>query len=144
MKVSADQVASIRALLTRDIQGYERISERLDQPNKNARGALIAAAFCLAGRRRFKGCELPDVRAFVDDLRFGRGVKDEIDPCIAERLLLATFTSEAIDDIDDDTQGGHFGILLAGLVADAQLDDSQLDAFLADAKKLADEWLAEL
>ena len=142
MKVTDDQVASIRALLTRDIEGYNRISDQLDQANKNARGALIASAFYLAGRRRFKGKPESEVKSFVDDLRTRRGLSEEIDPRVAERLILATFTDEDIEDIDGDAQGDHFAILLAGIIADARLSDSDLNSFLAEARELADEWLS--
>lgn len=143
MNVTADQVASIRALLTRDIETYQRMSEQLDPANKEARGALIAAAFYTAARQRFKGGTPANVAAFVNDLRMRRGLAEEVDSRVAERLLLATFTDEDIEDIDGDSQGDHFGILLAGLIADAQLSGSELDAFLEDSRNLADEWLTE-
>ena len=143
MKVTADQVESIRAMLTRDAEGFERISKQLDPATRPARGALISAAFFLAAERRFKGGSPTDVTAFVDDLRTRRGLADEIDARTAERLLLATFTDEDIEDINGDAQADHFAILLSGIIADASLSDAQLDVFLDDARKLANEWLAD-
>lgn len=40
-----------------------------------------------------------------------------------------------------ETKGELYPILLAGLIADEQLDDAGLDAFLSEARKLADKWL---
>lgn len=80
--------------------------------------------------------------AFVDDLRTRCGLAEEVDPQIAERPLLATFTDEEIDDIDGVAQGNYFEIRLADLVAYANFSDSELDMKLDDARKLADEWLS--
>ncbi|TYK47121.1 hypothetical protein [Actinomadura decatromicini] len=142
--MTADHVAPIRAMLTGDIEGYKRMSQQITDPaGSRALGALITVSFFRAGEQRFKGGTAADVTAFVEDLRTRRGLANEVDPQIAERLLLATFTDEEIDDISAEAQGDHFGVLLAGLIADADLSEAQLDAFLEDARKSADEWLAD-
>ncbi|MEV0406469.1 hypothetical protein [Actinoallomurus sp. NPDC050550] len=142
MKVTADQVTSLKAYLRGDTASFERINAQLDPTNKRARGALIAAAFYSAAERAFADGKRSDVIEFVGRARArSERLAEAIDPRVAERLLLATFTDEDIDDISGETQGDHFGLLLAGMIAEAQLSDAELDAFLDDASKLADSWL---
>lgn len=141
MNVTADQVGAVRAFLTRDTETHRRISERLDPAGKRAHGALIAAAFFLAAERRFKDKNASQVTDFVAQLRARPGLAEKIDPGIAERLILATVADEDVDDIGAEEQGIHFGILLAGMTADAS--DPELDNLLEDARQLADEWLAD-
>lgn len=144
MNVTADQVASIRTYLKGDIDGFNRISARLDQTEKRARGALIAAAFFKAAERKFADGTSSEVIEFVGRARARSDTLAEaIDPRIAERLILATFTDEEIDDISGDAQGDHFGLLLAGMIAEARLSDAELDAFLDESRMLADEWLSK-
>jgi hypothetical protein len=141
--ITADQVAALRAALKGDADGHKRIYAGLEPTSKDSYGALIVAAFFRAAERRFaEGGNKTDVVAFVANLRAQHELEDDIDPRIAERLLMATFSDEEIDDIPDNAKGGHYMLLLAGLIADAQLSDIELDEFLADARKLADEWFS--
>ncbi|MEV0404380.1 hypothetical protein [Actinoallomurus sp. NPDC050550] len=145
MKVTGDQVAALRPVLTGDVAAHERLYSRLDPASKNNYGVLIVAAFFEAAYRKFgKGGTPSDVAEFVKRARArSDDLATSIDPRVAERLILATFTDEQIDDISDELKGGHYILLLAGLIADFNLSDSGLEAFLDDARKLADEWLAE-
>ncbi|MQA93410.1 MAG: hypothetical protein GEV11_01795 [Streptosporangiales bacterium] len=137
-------MASIRALLTGDTAEYTRTGETLDRTGRQARGALLSAAFFTAADRRFSKTGTPaDVVTFVGNLRARHGLTEELDPRTAERLLLATFTDEEIDDIGPRVRGEHFTILLVGLIMDEQLPDAELDAFLDEARVLADQWLAD-
>ena len=145
MRVGDVHVEAMRRLLTRDVEGFERIQAELGPAPSAANGALISAAFFKAAERRFAdGGTEADAVAFVADLRARSSqLAADLDPRIAERLLLATFADEEIDDIGDEARGQHCLILLGGLIADASLSDAQLNAFLDDARKLANEWLAD-
>ncbi len=68
----------------------------------------------------------------------------QIDPRAAERMIRAVYTDEPIDDLDSATKGRTQIILLAALVNSERLGDAGLDAFLADASKLANQWLAAI
>lgn len=59
--VTGDQVASIKAALKGDSEGFRRIDAQLDQATKGARGALVAAAFAQAAYRRFAEPDDPRV-----------------------------------------------------------------------------------
>lgn len=144
MRVPPDVVTSIRALLIGNREEYTRIGETLDRSGRQARGALMSAAFFTAADRRFGKTGTPaDAVTFVSDLRANYGLAAELEPRTAERLLLATYTDEEIDDIGPRVRGEHIIILLAALVRDEQLSDAELDAFLDEARVLADRWLGD-
>lgn len=142
-KISSGQVAALRAVLVGDLEEHNRAYEQLDSGARASYALLVGAAFFEAAYRRFgKEGKASDVVAFVGDVRARSDrLATDIDPRIAERLILATFTDEQIDDIDDGTKGRHYILLLAGLIVDAALSEAELDELLADARKTADEWL---
>jgi hypothetical protein len=137
--ITDDQVAVLRTYLKGDADGQNRIHERIGSPDY---ADLLVAAFFEAVDRRFGGNGTkPDVVEFVANLRSRTdGLADAIDPRPAERLILAAFTDEEIADIDDKIKGGLYVLLLAALINDAQLSDTELDKFLAEARGLADRW----
>jgi hypothetical protein len=143
MSVTADQVATLRAYLAGDFDSHKRLFGQLDRTAaKTGYTALLTAAFFEAVDRRFaQDGTTADVIEFVADVR-ARHLKDadEIDPRAAERLILAIFTDEEVDDLDTETKVSTQIILLYALITDARLDDAGLDGFLAEARKLADEW----
>jgi hypothetical protein len=69
-------------------------------------------------------------------------VADDVDPAIAERVILAVFSDDSLDDIDARKSFQTQLLLMVAIVSGENLDDGGLDAFLAEARKLADEWLA--
>jgi hypothetical protein len=140
MTVTADQVAAMRAYLKGDGPGYKRIADRLDPTAKKAHAALIVASFLVAADERFgKDATRANVTEFIDGLRArSEQLASDIDPRQAERLIMAVRTDEDINDIDDSL----YGLLLAGMIADAQLSDVELDEFLKKACELADQMLA--
>jgi hypothetical protein len=143
MPVTADQVATLRAYLAGDFDSHKRLFGQLDRTAaKTGYTALLTAAFFEAVDRRFaQNGTTTDVVEFVADVR-ARHLKDadDIDPRAAERLILAMFTDEDVDDLDTETKVSTQIILLYALITDARLDDAGLDGFLAEARKLADEW----
>ena len=54
----------------------------------------------------------------------------------------AVYSGESIGDLDNAIKGRAQIILLAALINSERLDEVGLDAFLADASKLANQWLA--
>lgn len=145
VRVTSDQVAALRSYLAGDFADYEERRSQIDRsPDRTGYMALVSAAFCEAVERRFSAQDRAErVIEFVADVRarFDRD-GNQIDPLAAERMIRAVYTDEQIDDLDSATKGRTQIILLAALIADVQLDSSGLDAFLADAAKLADQWLA--
>jgi len=143
MPVTDEQVAALRAYLADDLDQHRQLYARLDRAARSGYTALLAAAFFEAVNRRFAQEGTPAaVIEFVADVR-GRSeaLGEAIDPRAAERLIRAALTDEDIDDLDDKAKGGLYVVLLAGLIGDEQLSDDGLDEFLAEARKVADEWL---
>jgi hypothetical protein len=142
--VTDDQVATLRAHLAGDFDEHDRLHAQLD-PVAASTGysALISAAFVEAVERRFtKSSPASDVIEFVGGLRERSDrLAEEIDPRIAERMIRAVYTDEEIDDIDDRASFSTQFLLLTGLIVDEGLDDAGLDKILADARKLADQWV---
>jgi len=144
MAVTDDQVATLRAQLAGDTAEYERRFADLDTAaDRTGYTALIGAAFVVAAERRFSvDSEVADVLKFVADVRGRIPNAESLDARTAERLILAAVSDADIDDIDADTAVVTQLILTAAMVADAQYDDAALDAFMAEARALADGWVS--
>lgn len=143
MAVSADAVSALRAYLAGDQDEYRRTYDQLDARTQNSTyTALITAAFFEAAYRRFaKAGTTADVVDFVARVRSTSDtVAQRLDPLAAERIILSVYTDESVGDLDDKTVVGAQILLLAGLVADENFNGTELDAFIAQAKAIADEW----
>lgn len=144
--VTDEQAATLRAYLTGDPDRYAELHARLDRgQDATAYTALIIAAFFEAVDRRFaKNGTTGDVISFVADLRARSDrLAQEIDPQTAERLIRAALTDEDISDLNDQVKGRVYTVVLAALVADEHFDDAQLDAFVTEARHLANRWISK-
>lgn len=145
MPVTDDQVATLRAYLAGDFDEYERLNERLD-PDVDGigYGALIAGGLFAAIDRRFaKGGSREDVIKYVADVRSRSDrLSEQVDPRIAERLIMHSLGHGAIDDLDDKVVAHTQLILLTALVGDEELDDPGLDKFMATARALGNRLLS--
>jgi len=145
MPVNADQLAAFRTLLTGENEENQRLQQKLDQSDGwEGYGALISAGFVMAAERWFDKPSDTDIVEYVASVRSRSDeLGEKIDPVIAERLIKAMHSDETIDDIDPTPLIGTQLVLLVALIHDAQLDDAELEAFLAEAKGLADQWVDE-
>jgi hypothetical protein len=144
MAVTDEQIATLRAQLEGKLDEHKRLLAQLDPATaRTGYAALIAAAFSLATDRRFAADgDRAQVIEYVASVRSTTESTAELDPRVAERLLLSVYTDEQINDIDVGVRYETQILLLAALVADAQFDKPDLDMFLARARRLADKWLA--
>jgi hypothetical protein len=144
MPVTDEQEAALHAQLGRRFDEYERLFDALDPvAARTEYSALVSAAFCTAASDRFpEGTPAAEVIEYVGDVRSRDAGAAKLDPVIAERLILAVVTDEDTRDIDRRTSYQTQLVLLAALIADARLDEAELDAFMARARDLADQWLA--
>jgi hypothetical protein len=141
MVVSDEQVAALRAQLAGKADEYQRLWEQLDRETARiGYPALITGAFFEAVERRFgKASTTSDVIKFVSDARSRSDeLGEKIDPRTAERIILAVYTDEEIDDLSANSVIRTQMLLLAALVADEQFDDVELDEFLAKARPQGD------
>jgi hypothetical protein len=145
MPVTDDQVATLRAALSDDMERYQQLFSGLDRASaKHGLTALVAAAFGEAAERRFgRDWRRADVVAFVGDVRSRSDrLARELDPDISERVIRAVLGDGSVRDVSDADLGRAQIVLLMGLIADERLEDAGLDAFLADARKLADQLMS--
>jgi len=144
MAVSADEVATLRTYLSGNMDKYRRMQQQLDPvAARSGYSALIAAAFFEAVDRRFAkpGTTTGDIIRYVGDVRARSArVSDALDPQAAERVIRHALGEGSIRDLDDDTVIGAQIVILSALIADEQLDDAGLDQFMAEARKLANQW----
>jgi hypothetical protein len=142
MPVTDAQVAALRALLSDDMDRYKLLSGQLDRAQaRSGYTALITGAFCEAVERRFgENVQPAEVITFVGQVRASsERVARDLDPDIAERVIRVVYGDGSVRDLEDAVVIGAQILLLGGLIADEQLDDAELDAFLATARKLANQ-----
>jgi hypothetical protein len=145
MPVTDQQAATLRAQLAGNLEEHKRLLAGLaTEADRRGYSALLTAAFYNAVDLRFtRDSSLDDVIEFVADVRArSERVRDALDPRIAERVLLAAFTSDNLDDLDSSELTKTKMFLLAAIIADQHLDDAGLDAFLGKARAFADELLS--
>lgn len=145
MPVTDDQVATLHALLSDDMDRYRQLFSGLDRAEaKKGYSALVTAGFAEAAERRFgTSYRGADIVEFVASVRSRSDqVAAELDPDVAERVIRVVLEDAPVDDLSRNAITGAQLLLLIGLIADAQLDGHGLDQFLAEARKLADQLMS--
>ena len=145
MPVTDEQMATLRALLSDDMDRYRQLFSGLDRAEaKKGYSALVTAGFAEAVERRFGTSYLgADIVEFVASVRARSDqVAAELDPDIAERVIRVVLEDAPVDDLSRNAITGAQLLLLIGLIADAQLDGQGPDQFLAEARKLADQLMS--
>jgi hypothetical protein len=143
--VTDAQAATLRAYLAGDQARYAELHAQLDRrADARAYTALIIAAFFTAVDQRFaKNGTAADVTGFVTDLRTRSDrLAQDIDPQATERVIRAALTDEDISDLNDEDKGRIYTAVLAALIADAHLDDTDLEALLTEARITANRWIS--
>lgn len=144
MPVTDDAVAALRAQLKGDQGDHKRLFAQVNAAgNTMGYAALVSAAFTEAADRRFRAHgTTADVIRFVADVRAkSPDLAERIDPKTGERLFLSALMDSPLDDLDGGTIVGTQLLLLAALTADEEPTPDQLEAYLADARTLANEWM---
>lgn len=139
--ISTEQVTALRALLTKNFDEHHQVIAQIKQTGGlTGYYELVTAAFFEAVDRRFGAqYNLPDIVKYVAEVRTRLRDPDRgIDPNVAERLIRKALGEGTTGGIDKGTLLRTESVLLAMLVMDEQFDDAALDAFLAEARALAD------
>jgi hypothetical protein len=124
---------------------HQQLFAGLDRAEaKKGYPALVTAAFIEAVERRFGTSSQPaDIVAFVADVRARSDrLASRLDPDVSERAIQAVLGEGTVRGLDKEAVTGAKLLLMAGLIADARLDDAGLDEFLAAARKLADQLMS--
>jgi hypothetical protein len=142
MPVSGEQVAALRAFLVLESDQAGWLTKRLVEAGRvEGYGELVYAAFVTAVRRRFSPAwTVSEVIRFVAATRAELLQDDiEVDPRTAEILVGRALGDGIATELDEKSRARAQILLLREMVVDAGLDDAGLDAFLAQARSLADQ-----
>lgn len=144
MPVTDEQEATLHAQLAGRFDEHKRLLDELDPvAARTGYSALVSAAFTVAVIDRFpEGTATADVIEFVGDVRSRTEGSAEIDPALAERVILSVLSDEDLGPVDPRANFETQLVLLGALMADARPNESGLDRFMVRARKLADRWLA--
>jgi hypothetical protein len=148
MAVTDEHVAALHAQLAGRGEEHKRLYAELDPDEVGYEySALVAAAVFEAIDRRFvidgKIASDPEVIDFVAALRSRTAdVAEKLDPSIAERLIFHSLGKGEIEDIDQKVFFGAQIIVLAGLIADAELSADELKSFMDTARGIANDWIS--
>jgi hypothetical protein len=142
--VADEHAAALGAHLLHDFDEAERLNRRVAEADMPGYGELVWAALVLATRRRFAPkWTVPQVVEYVAAARARWGKDaDDIDPRAAEIMLRRALDDDVAADLDEMVKGQAQVFLLSELIADEQLDNTELDEFLAKARMLANKWLS--
>jgi hypothetical protein len=147
--VTAEYVAALQASLTGDQETFSRLSAELQardggEHSGDVYSALTGMALFIAARRRFPdGYTSADVVRFVGQVRARLADSaNDIDPRIAERALLGALgDAAAAENLDKAATAVAVPALLFVLLEEEDISGDRLDAFLSEARPLADIWL---
>lgn len=144
MPVTDNEVAALRALLKGDVERHNELFAEFDS-DQDPVGymALLTAAFGEAVQRRFGENHAPwDITEFVAETRaWAENPATRIDPDAGERVIGAVLGEATTQGLDEGARFDAQFQLLIALVAAERLDDAGLDAFMADARELADQMI---
>jgi len=139
MAVSDQQVAALRALLTKNFEEHTRLTRQLDDDGMRGYVTLVSAAFFEAVDQRFANADIPAaVIEFVGNARARNAQAAEtIDPAVTERVILKSLGHGSISDIPGRDIRRVQNLMLPLLVDDEHLDAAGIDTLLSNARKLA-------
>jgi len=148
VKITDEQVATLRAQLAGQTDEYvRRLDELKTEESQAGYATLVTAAFFEAVDRRFVTDDgVASTGEIIDFIATKREINpiaaERLDPKIAEQVLLHALGKGSISpDIDRDTLMETQVLLLAALVGEAELSETELDAFLVKARAEANEHL---
>jgi hypothetical protein len=142
--VTNEQVTALRAFLAVD-PSYDRLARELFGSGRlHGFGELVYSAFVTAARRRFgPAWTSAQIVRFTAQARTGlRTHGIDLDPRATEILIRQALGDRVISNHDDETHAQVMLFVLGELIFDERLDAAGLDAFLAEARALADTRLA--
>jgi hypothetical protein len=141
--VSDRQIAALRAQLAGRADEHKALLMQLDWRTEGiAYAALLDAAFFEAVTRRFGGGVTEgEISAYLADVQ--SRADEAVAPDVAGQLIRKVLGDASEEDEPDPRVAiAVKQFLLVDLTAAARLDDSGLEGFIAEARTLADRWLA--
>ncbi len=142
--VSDTQAAALRASLMLNADEAQGLRVRLTRAGELAGfSELLYAAFALAVRRRFAPTwTRAEIVRYVGSIRTTASSGADLDPLAAETLIRRALGDDMPLAEDTEREAAAQAILLLCIVADLELNVRDIDLLVAEARKLADGWLA--
>lgn len=142
VRITDGHVDALRAFLTGDLPDALRRNEELreggDLPGYVE---LIASTFIVAARRRFSSkWSRADVIRYVADVRMKELSQEDLDPLIAEILVLHALGAEENSLLDEEKWMQNQILLLDAMVQESHLEPLAIDDLLAEARAFAPRW----
>lgn len=139
IQITAFHVDLVRGFLEGEDERIAPMLKLIPRNEVEGTGVLMYAAFVEAVHRRFTGSPRSDIIHFVADIRIRRGRNaPPIKPAVAEKLIIAALSGTVAEGLTDLEKAQEI-ILLAELIEDERLSEDEMDAFLGDALRYADE-----
>lgn len=146
MPVTDQVMGAARAYLWDDLQEATALTSRLSDADAHAYALLLQAILSLAAGRRFaSGYNDGDVIRYVAKVRTGTDVRTEdleLDPKTAEAVLRHALGTVTPLETDAQTQMRAVMALLTVMLSELSLDESDIEEFLVEARKLTDQWMS--
>ncbi|TDC38732.1 hypothetical protein E1281_39030 [Actinomadura sp. KC345] len=147
MAVTDEQVAALRAQLQGRSDEHVRWLDHLEETGAtDGYVALVTGAFFEAADRRFleddQVAEESEIVEFVAVTRAAHpNVADDLDPSVAERVLLHALGKGSVQGIDGGKVLATQLLLMGALISEADLNEAELETFLTKARGEADAHL---
>jgi hypothetical protein len=140
--ISNDLAEFLRTMVKGDAEANDRVERKLDAEGWTGWPTFLAYCFYLAVDRHFKRpADAGEIVRFVADIRAWIGDESPgIDPVVAERLIRSVLDeSTEIDTnaLDQEMLGRIETAVVHTVLTRSNMSDAELDAFFAEAVKLA-------
>ena len=144
--VTDEQVAALRAFLMRDARTMMALTAALGDEGMAGYQRLADAALSVAAVRRFAprftSSDIVQYVASVRTSRIADGIEYDFDPVAAENVLRYSLGQAAPRTPDPEERFRAVISLLEALTESEQSTETDVDAFLAQARELASRWSA--
>ncbi|HEY2671246.1 MAG TPA: hypothetical protein VGJ07_12850 [Rugosimonospora sp.] len=135
----SDPAEFVRALVLGDYEATGRYERRLDEQSWDGFPRFLGIAFFLAVHRRFTGRDdRGEIIRFVADLLSEGGAgRADVDPLVAESVILRVFDPQVNIDFDQTAMGRVQTLVVHKILTGEDLAAGELDSFLGEAERLA-------
>jgi hypothetical protein len=142
--VSDTQAAALRASMMLNAHEARELRARLTEGGElGGFSELVYMAFVLAMRRRFAPTwTRAEIVRYLGSIRTTGSSGGDIDPLAAETLIRRALGDDVPLAGDTEQQAAAQAILLLCVIADLELNASDVDLLVSEARKLADGRLA--
>jgi hypothetical protein len=148
MPVNDKHCAALHAFLSGRTEEHERLVDAMDPADANKHYSLLitAALIEMAEKRFIRDGKYVPQNEIIEYVAFARGKSDDfaedVDPRVAERVLLTVLDQGDLDGIDNDQVVQAQLYMLTSLVHDEQFSDEELASLVEAARRMVNDALS--